>query len=153
RPALEELEPRLTPAEVGLNDFRLSFTGNDGDKNFDAFEPSVAYNGAANEYLVVWSSDDVKDGEFEVYGQRVSAATAALLGNKIRISDMGPDGDPNFDAFSPAVAYNSRANEYLVVWEGDDTTNEEYEIYGQLLNAAGAELGANDFRISHMGPD
>ncbi|MGH8566288.1 MAG: hypothetical protein ACREXW_20310 [Gammaproteobacteria bacterium] len=33
--------------------------------------------------------------------------------NDFRISDMGPDGNVNFEAFSPAMAYNSLANEYL----------------------------------------
>ena len=44
------------------------------------------------------------------------------LGGQFRISDMGPEGDPNYDAFSPAVAYNSVTNEYLVTWAGDDNT-------------------------------
>src|SRR5262249_42227306 len=106
RPAVEELEARLTPAEVGLNDFRLSFMGPPGDIRFGASDAAVAYNGRANQYLVVWSGDDVKDGEFEIYGQRLDAATGALIGGKIPISHMGPDGNADFDAFHPAVAYN-----------------------------------------------
>jgi hypothetical protein len=158
RPVLEELEPRLTPAEVGLNDFRISHMGNDGDTKFAAFDPVVAYNNRDHEYLVVWSGDDVTDNEYEIFGQRLDAATGALRGGKIRISDMGPDGNAAFGAFHPAVAYNPTNNEYLVVWQGDDNTGmlveSEYEIYGQRLDAAtGAEVGINDFRISHMGPD
>jgi hypothetical protein len=158
RPVLEELEPRLNPTEVGLNDFRLSFMGPDGDPNHAALQPAVAYSGAANEYLVVWHGDDVTANEYEILGQRVNAATGAPIGGKIRISDMGPDGDTRFGAFYPAVAYNSANNEYLVVWHGNDNTaplvNGEYEIFGQRLNAAtGAQVGANDFRISDMGPD
>jgi hypothetical protein len=56
---VEELEPRLTPADVGANDFRISFTGSDGDTAFGATDPAVAYNGRANEYLVVWTGDDI----------------------------------------------------------------------------------------------
>jgi hypothetical protein len=154
RPVLEELEPRLTPAEVGLNDFRLSFMGNDGNPKFDASSPAVAYNARDHEYLVVWSGDDVTDNEYEVFGQRLDAATGALVGGKIRISDMGPDGDTKFAALAPAVAYNGVNNEYLVVWQGDDTTDQEYEIFGQRLDGAmGAEVGVNDFRLSDMGPE
>ena len=86
-------------------------------------------------------------------------ATGAEVGtNDFRISDMGPDGNTNFDAQDPAVAYNSTNNEYLVVWRGDDDTaplvDNELEIFGQRLNAAtGAAVGTNDFRISDMGPD
>jgi hypothetical protein len=154
RPAVEELEPRLTPAEVGANDFRISFTGLDGDPRFGAFESAVAYNPTRNEYLVVWRGDDLTDGEFEIFGQRLSAATGALFGGKIRLSDMGIDGDTRFGAFFPAVAYNPTNNEYLVVWAGDDNTDDEREIFGQRLDAAtGAAVGTNDFRISFMGPE
>ena len=76
--------------------------------------------------------------------------------NDFRISDMGGTGDPGYDAWEPAVAYNATDNEYLVVWEGDDDVDglvdNEYEIFGQRLDATtGAEVGSNDFRISDMG--
>ncbi len=77
--------------------------------------------------------------------------------NDFRISDMGPDGDIDFQGLDAAVAYNSTNNEYLVVWTGDDAApplgNDEFEVYGQRIDAAnGAEIGS-DFRISDMGPD
>jgi hypothetical protein len=148
---VEELEPRLTPAEVGINDFRISHMGPDGDPTFGAFDPAVAYNPTRNEHLVVWLGDDTTDDEFEIYGQRLNAATGAAIGGKIRISDMGPDGDKRFRADHPAVAYNNRDNEYLVVWSGKDNPQapDQIEIFGQRLDAAtGAEVGANDFPIS-----
>jgi cytoskeletal protein CcmA (bactofilin family) len=152
-----------TGAEVGANDFRISDMGPDGNGSFDAASPKVAYNSTNNEYLVVWVGDDnaapLVDNEDEIFGQRLNAATGAEVGaNDFRISDMGPDGNAAFDTFNPAVAYNSTNNEYLVVWRGEDDTaplvDNEDEIFGQRLNAAtGAEVGANDFRLSDMGPD
>jgi hypothetical protein len=70
----------------------------------------------------------------------VNAANGAEIGaNDFRLSDMGPDGDANYDAWNPAVAYNNTTNEYLAVWSGDDDTgrlvDEEYEIFGQRLDA------------------
>ncbi|NJN96951.1 MAG: hypothetical protein HC875_24070 [Anaerolineales bacterium] len=149
-----------TGAEVGVNDFRISDMGPDGNPNFGAFYPAVAYNSAANEYLVVWHGDDntggLADNEPEIFGQRLSATGTQIGVNDFRISDLGPDGNDNFFAIYPAVAYNSTANEYLVVWHGDDNTgglvDDEYEIFGQRLNgASGAEIGTNDFRLSDMG--
>jgi len=150
-----------TGAEIGANDFRLSDMGPDGDANYGAANPAVAYNGTNDEYLVVWQGDDtgaLVEEEYEIYGQRVNAATGAEIGaNDFRLSDMGPDGDVNYGAWYPAAAYNSTANEYLVVWHGDDDTgplvDEELEIFGQRVAATGAEIGANDFRLSDMGPD
>ncbi len=69
--------------------------------------------------------------------------------NDFRISDMGIDGQGN-TARKAAVAYNPTRQEYLVVWEGNDV-GAEIEIYGQLLDAQGNEIGPNDFRISDMG--
>jgi RHS repeat-associated protein len=42
---------------------------------------------------------------------------------------------------SPAVAYNSQANEYLVVWQ--DFRNNQWDIYGQRLDGDGALLDGN----------
>jgi hypothetical protein len=153
----------LTGAEVGPNDFRISNMGPDGDANFGGLIPAVAYNPNADEYLVVWYGDDdtgsLVDGEVEIYGQRLDALTGAEVGpNDFRISDMGSDGDADIDGGLAAVAYNANADEYLVVWIGDDDSaglaDDEYEIHGQRLDAStGAEVGPNDFRISDMGPD
>ena len=151
--------PVTIDPEIGANDFRISFMGK--DTLYDAYNSAVAYNSTANEYLVVWYADDnsgtLADDEFEIYGQRVNAATGDLVGGNFRISDMGGTGNADYDAQNPAVAYDSTDNQYLVVWEGDDNTDplvdNEYEIFGQRLNATGGGLGANDFRISDMGPN
>ncbi len=151
--------PVTVDPEIGANDFRISFMGK--DTLYDAYNSAVAYNSHDDEYLVVWYADDnsgtLADDEFEIYGQRVDATTGALLGSNFRISDMGGTGDADYDAYNPAVAYDSTDNQYLVVWEGDDHTaplvNDEYEIFGQRLTAAGSGVGDNDFRISDMGPD
>ena len=148
--------------QFGPNDFRLSDMGPDGDPAYDARRPAVVYNSADGEYLVVWYGDDntapLVDGEYEIFCQRTEAATGAQIGPDVRLSDMGPDGSPDYNAFNPEVAYNSAGDEYLVVWHGDDNTpplaDEEFEVYGQRLDGAtAAEIGANDFRLSVMGPD
>lgn len=150
-----------TFGEVGINDFRISDMGTNGDPFFDALRPALAYNSADNEYLVVWEGNDgTTDSAFEIYGQRLAGATAVATGaNDFCISDLGADGDHRFDASNPAVAYNRLTNRYMVVWSGDDDAaplvNDEFEIFGQSLDANPAtfgEVGPNDFRISAMGP-
>jgi hypothetical protein len=139
-----------TGAEVGINDFRIS------DGAFTATVSAVAYNPSADEYLVVWSGGGPgPDPEWEIYGQRLDGSTGAEIGcDDFRISEMGPDGNTNFGAEKPAVTYNPSVDEYLVVWNSDDETVDEFEIFGQRLDGStGAEIGPNDFRISDMGPD
>ena len=143
--------------------------GPDGNANFNAFNPQVVYNPTQNEYFVVWRGDDNTDfgngalvnNEFEIWGQRVNAATGAEIGTDLRLSDLGPDGNADFDAFDPQVVYNPTQNEYFLVWAGDDNTDfgngalvaGEDEIWGQRVNAAtGAEIGT-DLRLSDLGPD
>ena len=151
--------PVTIDPEIGANDFRISDMGPDGDVAFSALGASVAYNPTADEYLVVWRGEDMGDQEWEVFGQRIEGSTGTEVGeNDFRISDMGPDGDGAFGASSASVAYNPSADEYLVVWRGDDDTgslvDNELEIFGQRLDGStGTEVGANDFRISDMGPD
>ena len=61
------------------------------------------------------------DNEFEIFGQRLSAAGGEVGANDFRISDMGPDGNGSFAVLNPAIAYNSQPNEYLVVWRRTTT--------------------------------
>ena len=137
--------------ELGA-DFRISQTGADDDAERDANDPGVTYNPAANEYLVVWWGDGGATNDVnEIWGQRLSPS-GNELGGDFPISDVSAvhaDGD----AFSPDVAYNSQANQYLVTWSGNGLpTDLEFEVFGQRLNASGGEEGG-DFRISNIGTD
>jgi hypothetical protein len=134
-----------TGAQTGTNDFRLSDMGPDGNGDYDAFSPVVAYNSTGNEYLVVWWGDDdtgdLVEGENEIFGQRLDGATGDAVGdNDFRLSDMGPDGDPDYDAEHPAVAYGSADDGFLVVWRGDDNrdgmVDSEFEIFGQGVSTS-----------------
>jgi hypothetical protein len=100
--------------------------------NEDQRWPAVAYNSQREEYLVVWHNE--WPGNMDIYGQRVSK-NGTLMGNWFAIS--AGQGDRYF----PDVAYNSQANEYLVVWSHEDPTN-VYSVYGQRLSATGQAQGA-----------
>ncbi|MCP4544486.1 MAG: hypothetical protein GY832_45830 [Chloroflexi bacterium] len=147
----------ITAPQLIGQDFRISNMGPDADTRFFALDPAIAYNSSANEHLIVWAADDesgdLANDEFEIYAQRVNAATGAPTGSRLRISNVGSDGDSTLDAYDPAVAYNSIDDEYLVVWQADAGVDDEIEIYGQRLDAGGSPVGTDDFRISTMGTD
>ncbi len=70
--------------------------------------------------------------------------------NDFRISDNGNPGQANTQAFETGIAFNATHNEFLVVFQGDETGDTRDEIYGQLIDAeTGAEIGV-DFFISDM---
>jgi hypothetical protein len=159
---------RIDAATGSLTDgmLRVSFMGPDGNINYKAADPDVAYNPKHDDYLVVWEgTDDAGDltkDEFEIWGQKLNYSSSGVLrlaGSRIRVSDMGPDGSAFFSGLDPAVDYNHQKNEFLVVWEGDDHTsplvNDENEIFGQYLKYVNGALThkGSDFRISWMGPD
>ncbi len=143
-----------TASEVGTGDFLISDLAHPntiGPEFSSTLFIDLAANDTAGEFLVVW--DATKSGEYEIYGQLVAAATGTETGlNDFRISDMGTDGQPPVDAaaWGPAVAFSPEADQYLVVWVGDDDATHWVEIYGQCLEANGTETGPNDFRLSDM---
>jgi hypothetical protein len=139
--------------EVAPDDFTISQASISGRRKFG---PAVAYGSTRNEYLVVWRSEDdpqLADSEFEIFCQRVGTV-GTLPGVNERVSDMGGLGDPAFRADNPAVAYDSADDQFLVVWNGNDTTT-NFEIYGQRLAYIDpfglVQIGANDFRLSAAG--
>lgn len=111
------------------------------------YEPEVAYNSSAHEYLVVWYDGRYEDNRFYIRGQRVSAA-GALLGNRIDIATA-----TNWQ-INPALAYNSRDNEYLVAWE-DGAVNimARRNLKGKGIRArAGALLFSTRSRVGGCCP-
>jgi hypothetical protein len=126
------------------NNIRISDMGPDGNVDYDAFDPAVAYDWIKDQYLVVWRGDDntppLVNEEFEIFGQYLYYQLDVLIpdGDEFRISFMGPDGNPNYDALGPDVAYNSTSGDYLVVWSGDHhfgLMDDEFEISGRRIFA------------------
>jgi hypothetical protein len=151
-----------TGSEIGADDQRISSMGGLGDAAYDAERPAVVYNGVHGEFLVAWSGDDSSlfqaDDEFEIFVQRIDAATGAEVGaDDNRVTFAGPNLDPAFDAERVALAYSPAADRYLVVWQGDDDTpplvEGELEISSQLLDGADGMLVGGPVRLSAMGPD
>ena len=139
---------------------RISSMGVDTDTTANATDARVAYSSASNEFLVVWTGDEpvapLVDNENEVFGQRVSAATRSTVGSRMQISFMGgANGDTNFDANNPSIAWNSSSNQFLVTWHADDNANgmvdNEQEAFGRFVAGGGGPLGSTQFRISAMG--
>jgi hypothetical protein len=125
---------------------KISQTGGKND-GLSALDPQAAFNPELKQYLVVWRSDVLSDGHYEVFGQRLSL-TGAKLGSRFRISNT-TDAGADRTVGEMGVEYNPQANQYLVVWWGDGSTNDnEFEIWGQLVSDTGATVGS-DFPISN----
>jgi RHS repeat-associated protein len=93
--------------------------------------PAIAYNSAANEYLVVYELQTTATNS-DIYGQRV-AANGALLGSAFAIANS------SHNERHPRLAYNSKANNYLVIYEYDASGNgTNYDLQARPVAANGA---------------
>lgn len=127
-------------AQIGADDFRISDVGIDGDAKSNAFRPRMAYDPFGNQYLVAWHGDEIIapliDNEFEIYGQYLAADGAQIGNNDFRISDVQPDGNKEFSANRPAVAYNPVTCDYLVTYfsgEPNDSDDADATVYGRRV--------------------
>jgi hypothetical protein len=94
----------------------------------EAVRPSIAYNSNRDEYLAVWWND--RSANDDIYGQRVSGK-GALIEDRFPVA-----AGKNHERRYPDVAYNSQADEYLVVWQDDIAAS----IFGQRVSATGQLL-------------
>jgi len=104
--------------------------------------PAVAYNNADDLYLTVWSDDRALDlRRTDLFGQRV-LYDGRLDGAELSLAaDPDPGPTPALGSqFHPALAYNSRDNQYLAVWV-DAQPGVNAAVVGQLLDAQGRGLG------------
>jgi hypothetical protein len=136
---------------AGTHEMRISQV-TDVAANRAASSPHVVYNGANNEYFVVFQANALR-GEgnanaYEIFGQRIDAGTLAETGaNDLRVSKSM---EINNMASEPAIAFNSVAKEYFVSWLSSRQDGAS-EIYGQRIVAAGPEIEAN-VQISNIAP-
>ncbi len=149
---------------------RISDMGvDDTSGSYDALDPDIVYNATDNEYFVVWSGDDntppFVNNELEIYGQRLSSTLAELGTNDVHVNETGADGDATTDARRPAVTWAASTDRYMVVYDGNYTTNAGVpwtRILGRMVDANGTprdieiELGGapyNDTTIEQYAPD
>jgi hypothetical protein len=112
------------------------------DIGLEEEQPSVAYSSNRQEYLVVWYND--RPGNDDIRGQRVSK-NGTLVGGPFYIS-----AGAGADRSDPDVTYNSKSQEYLVVWRHNESAK-GYSIQGRRVSANGQVLGPADIIIRDFG--
>lgn len=132
---------RVSAAGVPLAaDFRISGPAATGQEDW----ASVAWNNTANQYLVVWQDGRNPDPRnMGIYGQRVSAAGAAVGGDFLVSSAAATKA-----SWGAVVAWSSTADRYLVAWaDYRDGATRQNDVYGRRVTSTGA-MPEDDFRIS-----
>lgn len=99
--------------------------------------PEITYNPDENEFLLVWQ--DYRNGNWDIYGQRVSGGGALLDENFIISNAL-------YQQSNPRVAYGNDV--YLVAWRhhpGSSAT--AYDVYGGIISGTG-EIVSNNLLIA-----
>jgi len=102
--------------------------------------PSVAYNNTNRKYLVVWENTSGADSSIE--GKFVTAG-----GN---VESLITVSNGSVNPARPYAAYDNVNNKFLVIWQ--DNRDGNFNIYGQLYNAANQTAIGSNFLISNV-PD
>lgn len=93
--------------------------------------PAIAYNSDADEYLVVYERS-ASASNADIYAQRVSS-DGSLIGGPIALANSARDER------RPRLAYNDNSNNYLVIWEYDQTTNgSNFDLQLRTVSATGS---------------
>jgi len=95
-------------------------------------EPTVVWNSARDEFLVVWE-DFRNGGDRDIYGQR-------MLGDGHLAGDNFAVVIGEHDQTDPGLLYNSTDGGYLLLWHLLQQGN--YRVFCQRLSAAGTPLGS-----------
>lgn len=148
---LSALPSMQAPAAPGGPDFPAGPNASDGYHLFnetllspvltpedpDRFHIAMAYNSKRSQYLVVWHNT-YPDGskKREIIGQRLDYRNKPI-GSNFVISYGATD------RIQPAVAYNAKDDQYMVVWMQDVRgDSKKYDIWGVVLTYAGAVVGS-----------
>jgi len=106
--------------------------------NFWAGDPYVAYTG--NQYLVVWEDDSITGGyDCDLLASRVTTGGQVLDPEGVVVTQA------SYDQYWPVIAKGS-AN-LLVAWQSYPT-NDDADIYANLVNPSGVPLDTTDNLLS-----
>ena len=117
-----------------------NFRINDDASAITQLNPFVAVNSSGN-FVVVW--EDIRDGNFNIYGQRYNSSGVPQDSNFKINSDT-----ESAEHYFPSVDMDSSGN-FVVVWT--DIRDGEPDIYGQRYNPSAVPQGGN-FKINNDTP-
>ena len=107
--------------------------------------PDVAYNRLNDEYLVVWQQYNASQNKWEIYGRFIPWEGLDFTIAPFQIAQWS-----SMNLKLPAVAWNNLRNEYMVVWQTEDMSNNLLGI-GRRRLAANGDLLSNADYITQAG--
>jgi hypothetical protein len=142
---LEQLMALTCNSPTGYMEY--STTGTDNDTDSDANFSTVAYNPKEDQYFIVWQGDPTPGVDaLDYFGQIVNSDGTEAGGDKL----VGPGATISMEASANVyadIAYNSKNNEYFVVYEGEYFVNNEVQVAGQRIDKDGNKIGGANSEV------
>ena len=101
----------------------------------------VRYSAGNGDFVVVWTSAGQDGSGDGVFGQRYAGASGAPLGPEFQVNTYTTGSQR-----AASVVVDSNGG-FLVVWEGQASTEDGFGIFGQRYAVTGAPLGG-EFRVN-----
>jgi hypothetical protein len=117
---------------------RVSFTPPE-QSTAGAADVAVAYATRARRYLAVWQRTGESHSQ-ELFA-RVVTGSGVGVGAERQVTFAGGPRMSGALAGDPALAYNPRSRQFLVVWRDRSATNFDVAIYAQRLTIDGTPVG------------
>ncbi len=126
-----------TFVEILAHDGTIEYSGSmPYSPGYDHYGPVVAYNSNDDEFLVVWEQYVVGSGS-DIESMRITWSSGGyiLTGTKVNLATGWNTSGDGKDRSTPAVAYNTDRNEYLIVYTYGDYVSSQADIYGKIVPA------------------
>jgi len=120
---------RLTQAGVPIGEEIIVDAHSSGQ-----YDPAIAWNSSANEYLVTWTSDRYGLGPDNIYARGIDSQ-GKVIGNTFAVTSN------SYEHSAANVAYNSLSDEYLITWSGG-AESPCRDVYAQRVSADGLLIAA-----------
>lgn len=152
---IQLLSPEGGP--IGGDDIRVTDAGPEGNPDRNAIAPRVAYSRSARQYLIAYAADDLgPDDEFEAYAQRLGPDGSERGDNDVRVSQLGPEGNPDFgldtSSLPVGIAANNQLSEWVVPYWGDAAADGIFDVFSRRVGLLG-KCGGKPARVGGPGRD
>jgi len=102
--------------------------------------PDVAYNRTEDQYLVVWQQYDTSQSRWEIYGRILPWDSPDFTITPFLISE-----ESGANLKYPVVTWNSFRNQYMVVWQRENSSGQLVGIERRRVGADGTPVGTTAF--------
>jgi hypothetical protein len=123
------------PYTTGTVGYQTTFAGGSGEQT----QPAIAFSDLNRNFLLAYQSNIY--GDPDIHAKEITAGVTFILIENATGSQR-----------SPAIAYNSQSNQYLVVWE-DKRGGAAADIYGRLIDADIGDTIGPSFLITGTAAD